>query len=171
MSASFTVAAGSLAGNHFVWVNDTRSGVAVNQGYNKMPFQVVPRAVASPSGAVAGTSVAVYGSGFNGTTSPTLSCKVENATSPSVGPVLASSSSCAETADGRLSGLFVAANVAVGFYIISASDNGLGTPTALVPFTLTGSPTSPVATFTPGFGQLALWLQSQVQIGIPLTQV
>jgi hypothetical protein len=151
LTAHFTVAAGSLAGNHFVWVNDTRSGVAVNQGYNKMPFSVVPAIVASPSAAVAGTSVAVYGSGFTGElTSPlTLppSCTLDNSTDP--GPVRASGATCAETADGRLSGLFVAANVAVGFYVIEADET---TVTALAPFTLTGSPTSPVATFNPGFG-------------------
>ena len=149
LSASFTVAAGSLASTgHSVWINYTSAPVTTLG--KVVPFRVVPAIVASPSAAVNGTSVAVYGSGFNGTSNPALSCNIWNATS--VGPVLASSRTCAETADGRLSGLFVAANVAVGFYIIKANDTGPGTPTALAPFTLTGSPTSPWAAFSQGVG-------------------
>jgi hypothetical protein len=161
LTAHFTVAAGSQAGNHYVWVNDTgRSGVgvAVNEGYNKMPFQVVPAMVASPSAAVAGTAVAVYGSGFTGqlsttpTPTPPPTCKLHNATSGTAGPVPASGTTCAEYSDGTLSGLFNAASVPVGFYVINATDYATPNATAFAPFTLTGSPTSPWAAFSVGVG-------------------
>ena len=154
LSASFTVAAGSLAGTHKIMIKDTTiipsppTQLLLN---TNATFSVVPQMVASPSGAVAGTPVAVYGSGFNGTTNPALTCGVGNVTA-TVGPVPKSGTTCAETADGRISGLFVALNVPVGFYVINATDSATPKRTALAPFTLTGSPTSPWAAFSLGVG-------------------
>ena len=140
LSASFTVAAGSLlSATHAVWINYTNSPLI---GL-KVPFSVVARIVASPSAAIAGTSVAVYGSGFTGG-STSHTCSLSGT------PPVGGGSTCAETSDGLLNGLFVATG-AVGFYIITATEDA-GPPSALAPFTLTGSPTSPVATFNPGFG-------------------
>ena len=120
-------------------------------------FDVVPRIVASPSAAIAGTAVAVYGSGFTGQlsspTTPAPACYLYNAAAS--GPVPTSGTTCAEYSDGTLSGLFTAASVPIGFYIIEAEDDGLGAggnATALAPFTLTGSPTSPWAAFSTGVG-------------------
>ena len=142
LSASFRVAAGSLANStttHHVMISYVGVTVNATTALN-VTFSVVPRIVASPSAAIAGTSVAVYGSGFTGGTT-VHTCSLSGT------PV--GGSTCAETSDGLLSGLFVATG-AVGFYIITATEDA--TLSAWAPFTLTGSPTSPVATFTPGFG-------------------
>ena len=142
LSTSFTVAAGSLNSTtvHHVMISYTGVTPAALNALN-VTFSVVPRIVASPSAAVAGTSIAVYGSGFTGGTG-VHTCILS-------GTPVGGGSTCAETSDGLLSGLFVATG-AVGFYIITAKEDS--TDKAWAPFTLTGSPTSPVATFTPGFG-------------------
>jgi hypothetical protein len=150
-STQFTVKAGSLAGDHTVMIS--YSGVTANTtNALNVTFSVVPRIAASPNAAVAGTPIVVYGSGFTGQigTTPAPVCYLYNATG--TGPVPASGTTCAEYSDGTLNGLFNAANVPVGFYIIKAVDDGTPNATALASFTLTGSPTSPWAAFSVGVG-------------------
>lgn len=141
LSGSFTVGANSQAGIHHLWVNDTSSPTQIVG--TQVAFTVIPKIVTSPGAAVAGSPVAVYGSGFNGTTA--AACTLSGTPVPSGPP----NATCAEDSNGVLNGLFIVRNVAIGFYIITADDFVVS---ALAPFTLTGSPTAPVATFTPAFG-------------------